>query len=1087
MPVTICFFLSGAAALILQVLWTRMLGHVFGATSLAVSTTLTAFMGGLALGSHLAGKRAAKMKHPVLMFAILESAVGLYGLIVPGLLSLMPAVQRAIGLDLHTGVLGYAILRFVVVSLILLLPTTAMGATLPILAEGIVKENHHMASRVGKLYAANTFGAVVGAFLAGFVLIPDLGIRVTVYIGASIDLFVAGTVYVLWRVGKGDSILTLGGKKGRDVFHAIVALLATGASAILIARNFGALPAGPFSFYAIGFTLALLTPVAMFLRPLARFSPVVPIAALAALFGAHAMHARFDGIAEEILPIAALFIAAWRRRDESIETADEILAEVEPIEIEGATPSAQRLALLVFAISGAAAMALEVLCTRTVGVVIGASTYSFTLILTTFLVGLAAGAAMMSRRIDLISDPVRVLAWVEVAVGGLAMAGAMVVDKLPHWVHATARAHDVTTESVYFTNFLIAAVVVFPSTLALGTVMPLVVRILAPKGEDHAGSIVGRAYTVNTIGAILGSFLGGFVVIPFIGVERGIQLASMISIGLGLLLAIARREGRGPIAAVAGAALLLIAFGPRWNVQAWTSGLFRMYLARNVYAEGWAPSGKLVYHKDGIATTVTVERENDGVGVSLKVNGKVDASDIGDMPTQVLSGLLPILVHEAPKNVLVIGYGSGVTSGAVLQSPIESLTLAEIEHAVYEASNQNFGHVNHEPWRDPRFHPVIDDGRNFLLTRDDKYDVIISEPSNPWMSGAASLFTRDFFQIAERRLADGGVFLQWLQLYELAPENIHALLRTFHAVFPNMIVFTPDPLSNDTLIIGTRTPVTIDKARIDRHLTDPRLAAELSRANVKSADDLFGLFLLGTNEIPKFVGDGPINTDDNALIEFGAPKDLIVYATKDARIPFLEGIEGKRLEVAPQYFSHFTLEANDLARIGYRLLGQGQLSDAEAFLKKAKAGGADTAHPDRILGLLQERDTQPVVIADERTKDDVRYARVVFEMTADRDKEALHLFEAEKDLDEVSSAHRFLYAYLCYRADRDLDAEYLMERVLKDEPFVKNNPPVLYYAAKIHASRGKYRDAVKYLELFAAADDAQIATRTSSATVAIPD
>jgi spermidine synthase len=980
MPVTICFFLSGAAALILQVLWTRMLGHVFGATSLAVSTTLTAFMGGLALGSHLAGRWAPKMRRPVLMFAVLESAVGIYGLIVPALLSLMPAVQRAIGLDLHAGVLGYAILRFVVVSLILLLPTTAMGATLPMLAEGIVKEHHHMASRVGRLYAANTFGAVAGAFLAGFVLIPKLGVTMTVYIAASIDLLVAGTVVLLWRAGGGESILI---------------------------------------------------------------------------------------------------------RARKPESPDEILAEVEPIEIVGITPATQKLALVVFAISGAAAMALEVLCTRTVGVVIGASTYSFTLILVTFLVGLAAGAGMISRRIDLIADPVRALAWVEVLVGVLAMAGAMLADKLPSWVHATARAHNVTTSSVYFTNFAIAAVVIFPSTLALGTVMPLVVRILSPHGGSHAGPIVGRAYAVNTIGAILGSFLGGFVVIPFIGVERGIQLASLSSILLGLLLAASRKDLRGPIGAIAGGALLLMIFGPRWNVQAWTAGLFRMYVARNIYADGWAPSGKLVYHKDGVATTVTVERENDGVGVSLKVNGKVDASDIGDMPTQVLSGLLPILIHDAPKKALVIGYGSGVTSGAVLQAPVESVTLAEIEHAVFEASNQNFGHVNHEPWKDPRFHAVIDDGRNFLLTRDDRYDVIISEPSNPWMSGAASLFTQDFFRTAEKRLADGGVFLQWLQLYELAPENIHALLRTFNSVFPNVLVFTPDPLSNDTLLIGTRKPVTIDRARVERYLSDPKMAAELRRANVKSADDFFGLFLLGTKEIPKFVGDGPLNTDDNPLIEFNAPKDLIVYATKDARIPFLEGIEGKRLDVAPQYFSGFDLNAETLGRIGYRMLTQGQLSDAEVFLKKAKQGGADTAHADRILGLIQERDSQPVVIADEKTREDPRYARVILEMTAERDKHALQLFEAEKDLENVSSAHRFLYAYLCYRDDRDLDAEYLMDKVLKDTAFVKANPPVLYYAGRISSSRGKYRDAVKYLEEFIVAD--ATAQPAGTAAVAIPD
>lgn len=977
MPVTICFFLSGAAALILQVLWTRMLGHVFGATTLAVATTLTAFMGGLALGAHFGGKLAPKIRRPILAFAVLETAVGLYGLLVPSLFELLPAVQRAIDLDASSGALAYATLRFVVVAIILLLPTTAMGATLPLLAEGIVKEDHHMASRTGRLYAANTFGAVVGAFAAGFVIIPELGITKTVYLAAAIDLLVAAIVLGLYKLAGGDGLLV-------------------------------------------------------------------------------------------------------RLRTE--ETPDEILTRLEPVEPVGITPTTQRLVLVVFAASGAAAMALEVLGSRIIGVIIGASTYSFTLILVTFLVGLGTGAWVLSKRVDSIADPVRFLAWVEVFVGSTAIFGSMLVDRLPFWVHATAREHAVTMSAVYMTNFFIAATVMFPATVALGTVMPLVVRILAPSGVAHAGPIVGRAYTVNTLGSILGSFLAGFVIIPFIGVEHGIELAGLSSIALGLVLAIARKESVAPIGAVAALVAALAIFGPSWNVQAWTAGLFRMYIARHVHADGWEPSGKLVYHRDGIATTVTVERESDGIGVSLKVNGKVDASDIGDMPTQVLSGLLPILVHEDPKDVLVIGYGSGVTPGAVLQAPVEKVYLAEIEEAVYEASNLHFSHVNNEPPKDPRFTAVIDDGRNFLLLRDDRWDVIISEPSNPWMTGAASLFTEDFFTIAASRLDEGGVFLQWLQLYELSPENIHALIRTFHSVFPNVLVFTPDPFSNDTLLIGTKTPVTLDKARLDRRFADPRLQKELKRAGVKGPEDFFGLFLLGTKEIPRFVGEGPLNTDDNAMIEYGAPRDLITYATKDARIPFLDAVVGKRRELTSQYFTGFPEDGDYLKTVAHRLMFQGQLRDAEVWLEQAKMKGADVAHLERLFGLLDEPDSQPVVIDLPETRGDARYARAVLAMTEGHDRQALQLFESEKNLEEVSPAHKLLYAYLCYRLDRDLDAEYLVTQVMKDEAFVAAHPVSLYYAGRMISFRGRYREGIGYLERFVAAQDAKKLGRTGTST-----
>ncbi len=940
-----------------------MLGHVFGATALAVSTTLTVFMGGLALGSHLGGKWAPKLKRPLLGFAVLETSVGLYGLLVPGLLKLMPSIQKALSLDFGDGIWGYALFRFVLVALILILPTTAMGATLPILAEGAVKRSSHLASMTGRLYAANTFGAVLGAFVAGFYLIPRLGIERTVYLAAAIDLIVAGLVLALWRYAQGDGLLL--------------------------------------------------------------------------------------------------------RRRALPESPDEVLARVGALEPIVVTPIQRQLALYGFALSGAAALAMEVLWSRAVGVVIGASTYSFTLILTTFLVGLAVGAQLMSRWIDRLSDPVRWLAWIEVLVGASAILATMAIDKLPFWLHATARTYGVTMTHIYITNFAMTASVTMPSTLALGAVMPLVVRIISTTpGEQHAGPVVGRAYALNTLGAIFGSFLAGFVMLPVLGVEVGLFVASSISVALGVALALTLRSARGGILGVAAFAAVMMFVGPRWDKRSWTAGLFRMYLAKSVYDRGWAPSAKIIYHRDGVASTVTVDEQLRGGSVSLKVNGKVDASDVGDMPTQVLSGLLPLMVHPDPKDILVIGYGSGVTPGAVLSAPIRRLDLVEIEDAVYEASNTHFSHVNGKPFEDPRTHPVVDDGRNFLLTRARDYDVIISEPSNPWMTGAASLFTTDFFRIAQKRLRKGGVFLQWLQLYELAPQNIHALIRTFQSVFPHVLIFTPDPSSNDTLLIGSLEPVRLDRKRVEATFAKPKLAKELKRAEVKGPDDFYGLFLLGSEEIAKFVGPGPLNTDDNALIEFSAPQDLLTYATKDARLPFLEGVEGKRLTLLPKYFDGWTHNAEGLRSLAWRLLEQGHRKDAAIFAKEAVQKGAEMALFDRVVKYIEGDDAEPVVIANEDTQGDEKYARVAYAMMDGKDKDAITLFEMDQKLHEKSLAHRFLYAFLCYRDERYLDADHLMEKILADEAFVKKYPTALYYAGRVSTYRGRWDEAVARLKRF---------------------
>ena len=951
--VAFCFFISGAAALILQVLWTRMLGHVFGATSLAVSTTLSVFMAGLALGSHLAGQRCRTLRRPLLVFAMLEAGVGLYGLGVPWLLDVLPSVQ-AHWLPADLGFWGYALARWGVVAIALLGPTTAMGATLPILCEGVVRRSHRVARDAGGLYAANTFGAVAGAMTAGFVLIPTFGMRTTVYAAAALDLAVAVIVVGLFARRSAP---------GTDSEHRI---------------------------------------------PARRASDVE---------GARAVS------------------AVDRRRT-----------------------------LVVFALSGAAAMALEVLWTRAVGVVIGASTYSFTLILTTFLIGLAFGAAMMARFVDRLRDPVGMLGVVQVAVGVSAILCGRLVDQLPRLLHEVARSPAVTNDRLYAANFVLAALVMLPATVGLGTVFPLVIRILTPRGVRHVGPVVGRAYALNTVGAIAGSFAAGFVVLPWVGVERGLAVCSAVSLALGVWLVLERARVRRAVIAAAVAGLVVIFAAPTWDVRAWTSGLFRMYLARSVYADGWSPHGRVLYHRDGVASTVTVEQQDDGVGVSLKVNGKVDASDIGDMPTQVLSGLLPILLHPDPSRVLVIGYGSGVTPGSALKAPIERLDVAEIEARVYEAANGHFGHVNERPDRDPRARLFVDDGRNFLRRQRNPYDVIISEPSNPWMTGAASLFTQEFFRIARRKLQPDGLFLQWLQLYELSEKNVQVVLRTFASVFDHLLVFTPDPSSNDLLLVGSMSPIVVDRALVERRMAEAGIRAALEKGSFVAPEDLMGLLLADRRRLASFIDRGPVNTDDNAMIEFSAPKDLLTYATVDAEHRFAFVLDGRRIELLGSVFVGF---GPPWARFADRLLWSGRVEDADVFMQRAEAAGErGVSRLRRLRAYVSEADNEPVVVADAVTKGDPDYAQAAIAMFERREADAMAIVDGAADFASRSPAHQMLHAFLCYRNDRYDEAESGFAALTEDTAFVTRYPSVLYYAARVAMHRGTYREGFALLERF---------------------
>jgi spermidine synthase len=954
------FFVSGAAALILQVLWARLLGHVLGANALAISTVLTVFMGGLALGSWIGGRWAPRIRRPYFAFALLEATVGLYGLAVPALLEGVVWVQGELALDLSPA--GYALFRFGMAAGVLAIPTVCMGASLPVLAQGWIRAGEG-ADQTGHLYAANTFGAVVGAGLGGFWLIPTFGVTSTVWIAAGLDLAVAA------GVGLGH-------------------------------------------------------------RQLAR-------------------------------------------RPREVRPDDLLRAELDsPPE----RPSArvERWVVATYALTGAFSMALEVLWSRAIGVVIGASTYSFTVILTAYLLGLAAGAAIMTRLIHRVRS---VAPWIAATVAGAGLSVVLahrVIDGLPLALHRQLLERGVTPLDVHWTNFVLALVVTLPSTLCFGALMPLAVR--GSERADGPGRTVGRIYAANTLGSIAGSFAGGFVLLPLLGVEWGILALAAGLAGWGAVLAVVTGTRRSSFAlAAAAAAAVLAVSAPAWSYARWTAGLFRPYVALGVHGHGWEPHAEVVHHADGVATSVTVDRNPDSGSVALKVNGKVDASDRGDMPTQILSGLVPLLIHPDPASVLVIGYGSGVTPGAVLQSDIERLVVAEIEAEIYEASNRYFGHVNHRPDLDPRAELVVDDGRNFLLTRHERYDVIVSEPSNPWMSGAASLFTRDFFEIAKGRLEPGGVFLQWLQAYELAPRNVEVLLRTFRSVFPHVMMLTPDPFSNDTFLVGSLEPARLDFARLAGWMRHPKLGPELARAGVRQPHDLVALLVAGEEEWASSVPPGPINTDDNALIEFRAPLDLLEYAVRDPSIPIMYRAERRRRQLAARLIENLPDDAITRRRIAESLLYRGRPEDAEVYAKTLPVGAADRARLLRLIGYVTDTDAESALVANDDTRADRAYAEAAWAVVQGRDDQALAFVEqAEPGFEDGSPAHRLLYAYLCYRNDRYVDAEYLLDSVLEDEVFTAKHPEALYYAGRTQLFRGDLDAALEYFSRF---DDARVSER----------
>jgi len=1003
-----CFVLSGASGLCFEVVWSRQLAQVFGSSSLAISTVLATFMGGLALGSWLGGKLADR--HPrrgLAAYAICELGIAVLALAIPLVLETYPAANAFLWQHFHAAPITLALLRFVLCALLLLPPTTLMGATLPILARHVIRtpaELGFLGTRVGALYAANTIGAVVGAGGAGFYLLPLFGQRATYLTAVSADV-----------------------------------LLAVAIGASLVWRR------------------------------------------------------RFAGAETEATAAPA------PSADEAAELDLAVPGRTAPPPPEPLSARARRGVLVSVGISGGIAMALEVLWSRALALVIGSSIYSFTLVLVVFLLGLSAGATWIGRPAARARRPLPALGLAFLGVGASVVMTLRVIDDLPPLFIDLIEGTRLEIPTVMGLQALLAALAVAPTAACLGAVMPLVMRAYAGNA-DAVGRDVGRAYAANTVGAITGSFAGGFVILPVLGLENGIRLAAYALLALAFTLLVVTASGwrRRAGAAVAVALAATVLLTPRWDVSVVTSGVFRMSTAKHYARAGRIPRADVVYYRDGVTTTVSVERYGDRL--ALKNNGKVEASSVGDMPTQVLVGLLPVLLAPGTaQKVAVVGYGSGITVGSIAEAPeVARVDVVELEPAVLEAADHYFAAHNHSPHLNPRVHRWLGDGRNFLTAHAEKYDVIVSEPSNPWIAGVASLFTREFYSFAKRHLAAGGVFCQWAQLYELGPENVKTIYRTFHEAFPYVIAWTPADLSADTILVGSLAPIHLDFAALERRVAEPSTHAELLRGGVARPEELFAQVILTPDEVSSFAAGARVNTDDNALLEFSAPRDLLAAGRTGER--FADEIFSYmwpygHLDTIVSGLGEGAERAGRELRLARALVGKGRKREAQAWLDAARAHGAPAADLERLNILLRAAQTRefgdpelpPLEGGGPVTPPDASWFDPALPLerrqAAAREVERADRFITSGDLESAARIFkdlpraapgaagddvRLLRAYVAYRGVLFTDAKDDLEELAADEATVTRRPAVLYYYGRVLFGEGSFEKGADTLERFIA-------------------
>ena len=775
MAVLLLFFLSGATALIYEVLWSKHLALLLGSTVQAQTVVLAVFMGGLALGNRALGRRADTAAQPLALYGQLELALGLYAFF-------FPLLQR--GADqvfVHAGaaVLDQPALLLALkaaLSLGLLLgPTVLMGGTLPAIAAWLQRRSPDAGRLAARFYSVNSLGAVAGAWLAGFVLVPALGMTAALQLTALLNL-------------------------------------------------------------AVGFTALLL----------GRREPILP-------------------------PVEA--------RDSAVANSALIT---------------NHFPLLLVTLTGAISIGLEVLAARSLVLLFGASLQSFAVVLMTFILGIGLGGAV-------IASP-RTREWRgERATAALLLAAAawlaLLVGGIETWVDAyrwvrtgLARTGTGYTFQQIFSGTVALVVLGAPAGL-LGAVLPLWLRELPARGQE-LGRNVGRLLTGNTLGGVAGTLLTGFVLMPQLGL-RG----ALLTLAFALCLAAAwlgRQFQRGTIqllSAVVGAGVLLVAAmgGENWR-QLMSSGIFRLReteLTKGLVAHR-TQHIKIHFYEDAADASVSVE-QGDGAAVSdqfvLRINGKPDATSRGDMATQYLLAHLPLLARPASREVFVLGFGSGVTAGALLGHPVERVTVAENCEPVLRAGKY-FAPWNRNVLTDPRARIVTEDARTLLKLSPQRYDAIISEPSNPWMVGVGSVFSREFYELCASRLVDGGVMAQWFHVYEMHDGIVALILHTFAGVFPHVEIW--DPGAGDLILLGSQKPWPTGPAVWRAVFARPAPARDLAAIGLRAPEALWARQFASQRTARLFIENGPEQSDEFPVLEYEAPKAFFIGASAKEFLRFDE-------------------------------------------------------------------------------------------------------------------------------------------------------------------------------------------------------
>lgn len=466
-----------------------------------------------------------------------------------------------------------------------------------------------------------------------------------------------------------------------------------------------------------------------------------------------------------------------------------------------------RAVLIGTALSGAASFAYEIIWIRMLSMAVGSTMHAFELMLASFIAGIAFGGLWVRKRADATSDPLLLVGWMQIFMGVAALASLAVYANAFAWVGWLMQSLAKTDGGYTLFNLgtaSIAIAIMLPAAFFAGTTLPLFTVTLLRAG--HGERSIGRVYAWNTVGAIVGVFAAIHVLIPSLGLKLSLCIAALVDLGIGLVLLHSQsknqRQMMGLTAAGGLAALaLIVAVRIPYDPLTLASGAYRTGKSQV------SQDTKMLFYRDGKTASVSSFQGPDGVA-TIATNGKPDASismvDRGkpsaDEPTMVLAAALPLAMTDSPERVAVIGFGSGLTTHSLLaDTRVGQVDTIEIEKAMVDGA-RIFGQRVERAYTDPRSRIVIDDAKAHFAGHGQKFDIIISEPSNPWINGVGALFSKEFYQFVPRHLTEDGLFVQWVQLYEIDEQLVGSILQALTPAFSDYAAWISN--STDLIIVA---------------------------------------------------------------------------------------------------------------------------------------------------------------------------------------------------------------------------------------------------------------------------------------------